>query len=95
MSEQDGRASIPQWYRDLGMKMKLSWALALLDLGGSYHDYTIKPLGHILAALYFTVSIIWNFIMGFILYGMIPAVFIILYALVPQSLKDLYWRLIK
>ncbi len=89
--KQDGRASFPLWFRRLLVWLKLSWALALVDKGGAYHDASIAPLGYLVAAVYFAFSMLWNLV-GAVAVGIIAVVVVIVYAPLPQKMKDRFWK---
>lgn len=93
MSKQDGRASVPEWYRRF-----LEWLygvriVAILDWIGGKHDWDIARYGYIAAALIMAGRLF--FYLPWVLIALPVSTFVILYALVPKPIKKLYWKIIE
>lgn len=92
MSDQDGKASIPQRARDFLLWLFGSVWVAVLDSYGAKHDEEIAKFGYILAALLMAVRLIIYPILFFLLVSLLVSLGVIFYAIVPKCLKALYWR---
>lgn len=93
MTDQDNRASIPQWYRNWIVNIHGAKVMERLDILGEKHDRDIASAGYKIANKLFY----YNMKMAELPFWSvrIPVrVAVSIYTAVPQSLKDLYFKLI-